>query len=99
LVQLVNMKLQLEDIEKLSQLARIEISEKEKSELLQELQSIVGYISEIEQVVSEKDILTYEHSNIVRADETTNTPGEYTQAILENAPKRNADYVQVDQVI
>ena len=90
------MKLQLEDIEKLSDLARIEISDVEKAELLQELQSIVGYISEIEEVVSEKDVFTHSHFNVTRSDEITNMPGEYTEDALENAPKRNANYVQLD---
>mgnify|MGYP001572272350 FL=1 len=93
------MKLQLEDIEKLSDLARIDVSEAEKIELLQELQSIVGYISEIEQVVSEEDVHEHSHFNVTRPDDITNAPREFTEGILENAPKRNGQYIQVDQVL
>ncbi len=93
------MKLQLEDIEKLSDLARIEVSKEEKAALLEELQAIVGYISEIEQVVSQEDVREHAHFNVTRADTVTNAPKEFTDAALNNAPKRNGDYVQVDQVL
>jgi aspartyl/glutamyl-tRNA(Asn/Gln) amidotransferase C subunit len=93
------MKLQLEDIEKLSDLARIEVSDTEKAALLEELQAIVGYISEIEQVVSEDDVVPHTQFNVTRPDVTTNEPREFTENILENAPKRNGEYIQVDQVL
>ncbi len=93
------MKLQIEDIEKLSDLARIEVSDSEKEALLHDLQAIVGYISEIEEVVSESDVANYSHFNITRPDQTTHEPRQFTEAMLENAPKRNGDYIQVDQVL
>lgn len=93
------MSLTIQDIERLAELARIEITDAEKESFLGDLNSIVGYISEIQSVSNDALDVSHAHTNITRPDEVTVHPGEYTESVLQNAPARRADYVQVDQVI
>ena len=66
------MSLNIKDIEKLAELARIEILEDEKKMVLKELTSIVGYISEIDKVSSEDIVVKNDHINVFRDDIVTN---------------------------
>jgi aspartyl-tRNA(Asn)/glutamyl-tRNA(Gln) amidotransferase subunit C len=93
------MSLTKQDIERLAELARIEISEAEKTSLLDDMNAIVGYISEIESVSVDVVNSPDTNSNITRSDEVTNAPGMYSDAILDNAPKRNKQYIEVRQVL
>jgi aspartyl-tRNA(Asn)/glutamyl-tRNA(Gln) amidotransferase subunit C len=93
------MSLTKQDIERLAELARIEISEEEKISLLHDMNAIVGYISEIESVSVDAQASLDTHINITRPDEVTTLPGMYSDAILDNAPKRNKQYIEVQQVL
>jgi aspartyl-tRNA(Asn)/glutamyl-tRNA(Gln) amidotransferase subunit C len=93
------MSLTIQDIERLAELARIEITDAEKESFLGDLNNIVGYISEITSVADDTLNTSHAHTNITRLDEVTVASGEYTERVLQNAPARRVDYVQVDQVI
>ncbi len=93
------MSLTLQDIEKLADLARLEISDTEKETILQDMNAIVGYISEIESVAVDMPPTDHSHINVTREDIITVNENQYTDSILENAPKTNGDYLEVDQVI
>ncbi|MEN9852333.1 MAG: Aspartyl/glutamyl-tRNA(Asn/Gln) amidotransferase, subunit [Candidatus Parcubacteria bacterium] len=93
------MSLTIQDIERLAELARIEVSDAEKESFLGDLNSIVGYISEIQSVAGDSLKPAHTHINVTRPDEITVRSSEYTEQVLQNAPARRADYVQVDQVI
>lgn len=93
------MSLNIKDIEKLAELARIEILEDEKKMVLKELTSIVGYISEIDKVSSEDIVVKNDHINVFRDDIVTNEGSKYTESILKNAPKSKDGLIMVDQVL
>lgn len=93
------MKLEKDDILKLAKLARISVTDKELESFGTELGSIIGYISEINEITDTADQTRHEHKNVFREDVVTNTPGEYTDAILQNAPARKDNYLKVDQVL
>jgi aspartyl-tRNA(Asn)/glutamyl-tRNA(Gln) amidotransferase subunit C len=97
------MKISDKDIEKLGELARIKLGEEEKKELKIDIESILGYVSEIQEVSSDldrdmssdKDTLI----NIMREDEEFHESGLYTEKILENAPEREGDYIKVKKIL
>ncbi len=93
------MSLTLDDINNLSNLARITLSGEEAQEVLEDLSSVLGYVSEVNQIANEDITKTHEHINITRQDEIKNTVAEYTEGILANAPKTHKGYIQVDQVL
>ena len=86
------------DLDSLSALARITVSEDEKSEMLTSIQSILGYISEINSVsgelVSEKSTVR----NVMREDVVTRH-SEARDLIFKNVPAVEGDYVKVTQVL
>ena len=93
------LKLQREDIDNLATLARITLTEQEKSELLPTLESIIGYVGEISEVVTEdRPSKAGEVRNVLRDDAAVRSGGEFTDAILANAPDTEAGYLKVKQI-
>ena len=88
-----------QDLDTLSTLARISVSQEEKPKMLQDMQSILGYVSEINAV--EGSVVRGEEKvfNVVREDVVTHAPGSNTKAILDNAPATKDGYVKVEQVL
>ena len=87
------------DLDNLSRLARITITDEEKPKMLADMQAILGYISEINEISGE--VVRGEETlcNVVREDVITNETGSNTEAILANAPKVKNGYVEVEQVL
>jgi aspartyl/glutamyl-tRNA(Asn/Gln) amidotransferase C subunit len=88
-----------QDLDNLSKLSRITISPEEKPKMLQDIQSILGYISEINEVTGEATRGEESFYNVVREDIITNNPGSHTPALLREAPETQGDYVKVKQVL
>ena len=89
-------------IDKLASLSRIELSEEEKVKIAKDLESILSYVAEL------KNAPKYEakegeeiHINIFREDEEMPGfgAGEFTEAILDEAPRRDGDFLLVKQVM
>ncbi|HEY9585725.1 MAG TPA: Asp-tRNA(Asn)/Glu-tRNA(Gln) amidotransferase subunit GatC [Candidatus Paceibacterota bacterium] len=82
--------LKKEDIEHLSTLARIAISEEEKAELAAQIDTVLEYVSAISKVTTPaKDIPSAgDLHNVLRDDDNVYAGGEYTEAILTNAPRK-----------
>lgn len=95
--------LTIDDINNLARLARIELSEEEKIKLQKDMESILGYVSQLSSVDTlssgegkggAENVLV----NVMREDAVTNETGEYKDAILANAPKREGDYFSVKAI-
>jgi len=89
-------------IDKLAMLSRIEMSEDEKVGIAKDLESILGYVAEL------KNAPKYElkdgeetHVNIFREDKEVPGfgTGEFKEAILGEAPRRDGDFLLVKQVM
>ncbi|HXK37640.1 MAG TPA: Asp-tRNA(Asn)/Glu-tRNA(Gln) amidotransferase subunit GatC [Candidatus Paceibacterota bacterium] len=94
------MKLQPQDIEHLATLARIKVAEGEQSALAEKIDAVLGYVGEIAKVDTSAYAHTEagDHRNILRPDVATAQPGAMREAILDNAPKREGDFVRVQQM-
>lgn len=88
-----------EDIKKLADLSRIEISDGEAESLTPEIDSILGYVSKIKDAVGDIEKNVPKHHNIMREDVSTNEGGQYTEVLLDSAPEREGEYVKVKKIL
>jgi aspartyl-tRNA(Asn)/glutamyl-tRNA(Gln) amidotransferase subunit C len=93
--------LKKEDIDHLATLARITVSSEEKEDFVRELDAILAYVSELGGVVTKEDVAPKVGilRNALRADENPYAGGEFTEAILANAPHVEDGYVKVGQIM
>lgn len=87
------------DLDNLSTLARIDITKEEKAKMLADMQAILGYVSEINEiqgdVKKDKEVLY----NVVRDDVVQNETGKQRETLLSEAPATEDGYVKVAQVL
>lgn len=90
-----------EDIERLATLARIELKEEEITAFTEEISSILGYVSEINDITENE---TEEKTvgavyNVMREDIPSHEPGAFTDDLLNAAPLRDGQYVKVKKIL
>jgi len=90
-----------EDIERLAKLSRIELTSDEADALAGDITSILGYVSEINEITGstagEKKVGSI--YNVFREDENPHEAGEYTEALLALAPERDGQYFKVKKIL
>lgn len=88
-----------EDIKNLADLARIEVSEDEAESLTSQIDSILGYVGQIQNMQMEGDSTVPKLRNVMREDIVTHKDGEYTEELLSNAPQRDGKYFKVKKIL
>lgn len=88
-----------EEIKNLADLSRIEVSDKEAESLSKEMESILDYVGVIKSVTGDVERIVPALHNVMREDIVTNSPGVYTEDILNNAPKRQNNYLVVKKIL
>ena len=93
----------LKEIDKLAELSRVEMTSEEKKEIQKDFESILGYVSEIQEVATDsigspEERLNVLH-NVMREDEDVNETGLYTDKIIKSAPKREKGYIKVKKIL
>jgi aspartyl-tRNA(Asn)/glutamyl-tRNA(Gln) amidotransferase subunit C len=91
--------MQLEDIKKLAEIARVEMSEEEMNDILSTFPSILSYIGEINELATDKAEFVYLDTNKFREDVVTNEGGEYTSLIVGQMPDSEKGYLKVKQIL
>lgn len=96
------MKITQKDVEYVAKLARLELSEQEKSQFAGQLESILGYIDKLS-ALDTKDVPPTSHAmdlkNSWREDILKPCPESVREALLANAPEREDDFFKVKKVI
>lgn len=93
--------IELKDIERLAELARIKMSTKEMEAMRKDMDSILGYVGQIQEVAANADsepkagILR----NVMRGDDHPHEPGIHSEVLLAEAPSRNGQYFKVKKVL
>ncbi len=89
-----------QDIEKLASLARIQITDEEKDQFRQEIDSILAYVAQIQAAVVSLDLNPEAGvvKNIMRED-VAHESGAYTEIILKEAPSRQGEYLKVKKIL
>ena len=96
----------IKDVERLAELARIELSNGEKKELLPNMESILGYVKQIEKVKEDSDVgrpnfgrpTSEIQINIWREDEIT--PREFSRELIINQfPDSKDGFLKVKKIL
>ncbi|HEY4505346.1 MAG TPA: Asp-tRNA(Asn)/Glu-tRNA(Gln) amidotransferase subunit GatC [Candidatus Paceibacterota bacterium] len=88
-----------EDIKNLADLARLEIEDSEAESLTKEVDSILGYVSQIETMPTSDKSEIPVLRNVMREDSVTHQPGQYTEDLLSNAPAREKNLLKVKKIL
>lgn len=92
--------MQLKDVNYLTMLARMEVSQEEQEALLHDLQAILTYIDQVTTAkVSGYSDVAPVHHNIVREDVVTTETGMYTELMLEQVVDRQDNFVKVKKIL
>lgn len=87
-------------VEKLAELAKLEFDEKAKEEIITDLNNILTFVEQLNEVdTTNVEPLTYitDEVNVLRTDEVKQ---EITkEEALKNAPLKDSDYIKVPKVI
>jgi len=88
------------DVEKLAELSRVEVSEDEKVVFIKDLDAILGYVSEVQEVVTgEVEPEAGRLRNVMREDEGPHKSGEFTKEIMEEMPETKDGYLKVKKIL
>lgn len=94
--------LKIEDIRKLADLSRINIDDSELETITKEVDSILGFVSQVSSVVAGKEedgIDIGDNINVLREDENPNESGEYTDLVLREAPRTEKGFIKVKKIL
>jgi aspartyl-tRNA(Asn)/glutamyl-tRNA(Gln) amidotransferase subunit C len=89
------------DIEHLAKLSRIALTDVEMDTLAHDITAILGYVSDIEEITGSTEGEKHVGAlyNVMREDENPHEPGIYTEDLLNLAPERVGQYVQVKKIL
>lgn len=89
------------DVENLAKLARIKVDEGEAEALTKDLERILSFVDELKgaDAPSHEGVLVGAVHNVKREDTNPHKGGAYTEALLNNAPDRDGDYVKVKNIL
>ncbi len=88
-----------DEIKKLAHLARIEVTEEEVAQYAQDLESILGYVDQINNVdVSSVDGAPLQINNF-RLDENPHESGQYIESLLADAPASQDGFYKVPKIL
>ncbi len=88
----------LKDVENLAELARIELSSEEKVSLLADMQGILEYIKQIEEVKVENLQPEYKLYNVWREDEIVSRDFS-AELITEQFPNAQDNFLKVKKIL
>ena len=97
--------MQLADIKKLADLARVDMDENEMKEIGDSFGPILSYVGQIKEVSESLDKdsqyqeVPDEPINIFREDIATNKRGEFTEKILSEMPDTEGGFLKVKQIL
>lgn len=95
--------MQIADIEKFAELAKIELNDEEKAKLLKDLDSILGYVKQIQEVDAPEARPEYDNRNIWREDmpprQDLGGEGFSKEIITEEFPDSQDGFVKVKKIM
>ncbi len=95
-------KLSVQEVEHIADLARIELSEEEKSKYAGDLSAVLNYIDQLSEVDT-SNVSGIPHAativNSVREDAAEDCDAETKKKIIESAPLKENGYIKVKAVL
>lgn len=91
----------LKDIKKLAEMARIDMTDEEMSAMAHEFDGILEYVGQVQEAAKmiPKDEVNFSFTNVARDDVVTNSGGEYTDDIVASFPDSQNKYLKVKQIL
>ncbi len=91
------------EIEKLSVLARVGMSDSQKKEFPGEIEAILGYVGIVDKALKDYEPVKREDvglvKNVLREDGEPHASGEFSEDLLNESPNREGDYVKVKKIL
>jgi aspartyl-tRNA(Asn)/glutamyl-tRNA(Gln) amidotransferase subunit C len=88
----------IKDIENLAELAKIELSDAEKQALLKDLDNILSYVKQVEEVEVKDSEAEYKNKNVWREDELKMR--EFSPELIKKQfPDSQDDFVKVKKIL
>jgi len=96
--------MKLKDIETLAELCKLELTAEEKLELANEMDAILGFVKQVQEVhtegaVADLSVSAGDTVNRMRADGNPQQGGEWTDALLAEAPRVEKGYIKVKKIL
>lgn len=90
-----------EDIRQLASLSRIAVTDAEVDLFGTEISSILDYVGQIQELTSAVDEQKTPGAvyNKMRVDEVIHEPGTFTEAILQELPTREGNFMKVKKIL
>ena len=96
----ISMSLDAATVRRIAKLARIRVEEEEVAVLAAELNGILGYVAQLDEVdVTGVEPLSGGAQMAMRLRDDVVTDGEMAEKILANAPERSGDFFTVPKVV
>lgn len=92
--------MQLKDVENLAELAKLELTQEEKEKILQDLDGILAYVKQIEDIDVPEITQEYPHRNAWREDVLMmGMPDFDRDLILKQFPDSQDNFVKVKKIL
>ena len=91
-----------EDIKKLADLSRVELSESELEIFRSEIDSILNYVGQVKDVkgkLEDGGIHLGPNFNVMREDSNPRESGQYSEALLREAPHTEKGFIKVKKIL
>ncbi|MEI6494723.1 MAG: Asp-tRNA(Asn)/Glu-tRNA(Gln) amidotransferase subunit GatC [bacterium] len=91
-----------EEVDKLANLARLDLTDSEKTKLQQDMESILAYVDQLSEVQVSDEEAGFDTAlvkNVMREDDSAYERRSYTEKIAEQFPARSGDYLKVKQIL
>lgn len=96
------MKLSEQQVEHVAELARLELSKKEKEKFKEQLSSILDYVEKLNRLNTAKTEPTANITgleNVIREDKAQKSEEKKRKRILDNAPNKKDNYLKVKAIL
>ncbi len=90
--------MEIKDVENLAELARIELSEDEKTALLKDMEGILGYVNQIKEAKVDEAKPEYSLKNVWREDQL-NDRDFSKELIKEQFPEEQDGFLKVKKIL
>ncbi len=88
----------IKDVEKLAELARIELGEEEKKTMLNDMQGILNYVKIIENIETDNSALEYKTYNVWREDQVDKRDFS-PEIITKQFPDSQDNFLKVKKIL
>jgi aspartyl-tRNA(Asn)/glutamyl-tRNA(Gln) amidotransferase subunit C len=88
-----------EEVKKLAHLARIEMTPEEETQFASEIDSILGYVAQVDTVSLQEERKLPQVRNVFRMDEKPHETEMYTHDIIMGAPKKEGNSFKVKKIL